>query len=409
MKIENLMDSKQEQSILLNNLHELVFKFKVDGTLISVNAMWGRSLQYEETESTKMNMQNLLCEGQTKMWNEVTLRLAGGQWVFPIELTLRKKDGAEAVVVGSLHPVGEGYETVIGIFADVTAVRRAEKERDRLFLFSVDLLCITGYDGFLNRVNPAFQRTLGFSETDFLNKPFLKFVHPEDKSKTLDGFSSLRQGVPSVYFENRFQHKDGGYRWLSWTGHPVVSEGLIYAIAHDITEQRETEASLKQMAFSDELTGLFNRRGFFVVAERMLRIAQRKKLGFTLLMADLDGLKHINDQWGHSEGDAALLAAAQILKGRFRDSDAVSRFGGDEFVAACLTDTAKQGEQLCRDIEERMTSYNKKNLQPYALIFSVGFSFAASSDRVSLEGLIASADRDMYTVKLNRRKPAGVR
>ena len=258
-------------------------------------------------------------------------------------------------------------------------------------------------------MNPAFQRTLGFSEQHYLNKPFIQFVHPEDRSRTFEAFSKMREGIPSVYFENRCLHKDGGYRWLSWTGHPVVSESLIYAIAHDVTAQRETEASLKKMAFSDDLTGLFNRRGFIIIAEGMLKIARRKKIGFTLMIADLDDMKQINDGWGHPEGDAALVATAHILRERFRDSDAVARIGGDEFVAACLTDSADQSEALCRNVESKMEEYNDQNPHPYRISLSAGYAFAAPGARVSLEELIASADQDMYAVKQYRRVSGGAK
>lgn len=268
-----------------------------------------------------------------------------------------------------------------------------------MFLFSIDMLCIIGYDGYFKRVNPAFQKTLGFSEKDFLEKPFLEFVYPEDRRNAQEEFLKLRSEIPSVYFETRCLHKGGGYRWLSWTGHPVGTERLIYAVARDVTEQRKVKENLEKMALTDPLTGLYNRRGFFIIAERMLKIAYRKKMGFLLLLADLDDMKYINDHFGHREGDSALVATAQIFQHRLRESDVVARVGGDEFVAALLINGADRSLTIQADVEKSLADYNHQKASLYRLSLSMGFAYAPPDLRMSLEELIACADRAMYEVK----------
>src|SRR5918994_1918477 len=124
--------------------------------------------------------------------------------------------------------------------------RRAEEERDRLFEFSLDLLGIVGLDGYFKRVNPAFEETLGYSSEELLAKPFIEFVHPEDRAGTTSELESLGRGVRTAYFENRYLCKDGSEVWLEWKAVPIVEECAIYATARDVTERKRAEEALKR-------------------------------------------------------------------------------------------------------------------------------------------------------------------
>ncbi|MFH1575092.1 MAG: ATP-binding protein [Acidobacteriota bacterium] len=126
-----------------------------------------------------------------------------------------------------------------------------EEELDRLFILSLDLLCVAGVDGFFRHINPAFVRVLGYSEEELLSRSFLEFVHPEDREGTLREVERLAQGLPVVDFQNRYRAQDGTYRWLAWRSAPWAERGLIYAVARDITEQRRTQELLVRQ--SEEL------------------------------------------------------------------------------------------------------------------------------------------------------------
>jgi PAS domain S-box-containing protein len=121
---------------------------------------------------------------------------------------------------------------------------RAEEELNRIFALSPDLLCVAGLDGYFKRVNPAFEDTLGYTSQELLAKPFIKFVHPEDRAATSEEVARLSTDTSISYFENRVLRKDGSYVWLAWKAVPVVEEGLIYAAARDITETRQLEEAL---------------------------------------------------------------------------------------------------------------------------------------------------------------------
>jgi PAS domain S-box-containing protein len=121
---------------------------------------------------------------------------------------------------------------------------RAEEELNRIFALSPDLLCVAGLDGYFKRVNPAFEDTLGYTSQELLAKPFIKFVHPEDRAATSEEVARLSTDTSISYFENRVLRKDDSYVWLAWKAVPVVEEGLIYAAARDITETRQLEEAL---------------------------------------------------------------------------------------------------------------------------------------------------------------------
>ncbi len=111
-------------------------------------------------------------------------------------------------------------------------------EFEKYFELSLDMLCIAGTDGYFKRVNPAFNRTLGWSTEELLSRSFMDFVHPDDVEATAVEIEKLSQGIPTISFENRYRCADGSYRCLLWTSYPEPETGLLYAIARDITTDR---------------------------------------------------------------------------------------------------------------------------------------------------------------------------
>jgi PAS domain S-box-containing protein len=128
----------------------------------------------------------------------------------------------------------------------VQARRRVQQERDRFFNLTRDMLCIAGFDGYFKRVNPAWQEAIGYTNEELMTKPFLDFVHPEDREKTIAETIRLAKGGETVLFENRYRCKNGTYRWLLWSARSLVGDQLIYGSARDLTERKEIEESLRQ-------------------------------------------------------------------------------------------------------------------------------------------------------------------
>jgi diguanylate cyclase (GGDEF)-like protein len=183
-------------------------------------------------------------------------------------------------------------------------------------------------------------------------------------------------------------------------------------MAQEIGIRQESERKLKEalalveeMAIKDSLTGLVNRRGFLTIAERQVSYLRRHSTPYLLLYADLDGLKSINDAWGHKAGDAAIQAAAEILRGALRDSDIVSRLGGDEFTVLVNMADPLAYDRIKRRIDEGCEAFNLKREKPWTLSFSIGRYRAEPGCELSIERMLDLADADMYAQK--QKKKAG--
>ncbi|MBF0500358.1 MAG: PAS domain S-box protein [Candidatus Riflebacteria bacterium] len=130
---------------------------------------------------------------------------------------------------------------------DFTDRKQAEEELEKIFILSADLICIADIHGCFKKINPAWEKTFGYTKGELLSQPFMSFVHPDDVESTLAVVNQkLAQGITVFDFENRYRHKDGSYRWLSWTSNPVPEKGITYAIARDVTERKMVEQQITQ-------------------------------------------------------------------------------------------------------------------------------------------------------------------
>lgn len=169
-------------------------------------------------------------------------------------------------------------------------------------------------------------------------------------------------------------------------------------LAEEIEERLKAEAKVNQLSLTDDLTGLYNRRGFFLLAEQQLKTAYRSQTPFCLLFIDLDGLKQVNDTFGHLLGDQLIQNTAQLLKQAFRDSDIVARFGGDEFVIL-IPDCADTVDDFYTRLQSYIEQFNQSQALPYQLSMSIGVNRCTADETASLEQLVKQADQRMYEHK----------
>jgi two-component system cell cycle response regulator len=163
------------------------------------------------------------------------------------------------------------------------------------------------------------------------------------------------------------------------------------------------EEALQALSLIDELTGLYNRRRFFVLTEQYLKLSARRKKKLLLLFIDMDNLKWINDRHGHNQGDQALIDLANILKKTFRESDIIARIGGDEFVVLSES-TDKNGETVLTRLYENIQDHNAERSRGYALSISVGATQFDPKYPISIDELLSEADALMYAQKRKKSK-----
>ena len=227
------------------------------------------------------------------------------------------------------------------------ALRDSEEKYRSLVESTDDSIYLVDRDYKYVFINKRHLTRLGLSEGQCLGHPYSEFHSPEETQLFIEKADQVFISGNSIQHEYQ-SFRDGRYFLLTLS--PVKGEdGIINAItviSKDITEHKLMEEKLRTLSLTDQLTGIYNRRGFLSLADHQLRIAKRNKTGLYLLYLDLNNLKVINDQYGHKEGDKALRQIAQILKNTYRESDVIARIGGDEF--AITMHEGKSGESKDR-------------------------------------------------------------
>jgi len=183
---------------------------------------------------------------------------------------------------------------------------------------------------------------------------------------------------------------------------------VAYVTKSLVTEREQLEYKLKTMSITDELTGLYNRRGFFTIATQQMNVAERSKKEMLLFSADLDNMKQINDTFGHQEGDCALIEIASILKEVFRKSDIICRMGGDEFAVLAIDTTNTTREVLMKRLDTILEACNRRQGSKYQLSMSVGVVHYDPGNPSSIDELMAQADVLMYEEKRKKKNYASL-
>lgn len=298
-----------------------------------------------------------------------------------------------------------------------------------------------GFDGQIHEANEAFLKMIGYTQDELAsgNLPGASITPPE--YATVDHWmrENLRKNHLCPAVEKEYIRKDG-------TRIPVLvgairlreTDGECLCFVIDSTERRaaqdalqkayadleirvqertaeltneiarrhEAERALTDMAVTDPLTGLYNRRGFLTLAEQQLKLAERERRTLRLYFADLDGLKPINDRHGHAEGDHAITQAGALLRSLFRVSDVVARIGGDEFAVLTIENSEEDNVRHLTALQEKTDEYNRLAGHPYRLALSIGSATVRVGEHLTVAQLLARADQALYQEKHKKSSPS---
>jgi diguanylate cyclase (GGDEF)-like protein len=166
----------------------------------------------------------------------------------------------------------------------------------------------------------------------------------------------------------------------------------------EVKKREQAEMEVRKLSLTDELTGLYNRRGFLLLAEQQFKLAQRIDVTCWVIFIDLDGLKQINDSFGHDVGDTMIVDTAKLLQHNFRCSDIIARWGGDEFVVFASNEAGNANSIQAR-LQESVAKFNQQQNHSYQLSLSIGIEPYIADSNMSLEQLITKADELMYVCK----------
>jgi len=283
------------------------------------------------------------------------------------------------------------------------ALKSSEERFKLLIENALDLITILDVDGTMRYVSPSHKRILGYEDEELLGRRVFDFVHPEDFPRVFDVFNEGLQNKDRLYSsEFRVRHKDGFWVTIESIGKlcPPETGGLgVVVNSRDVTERKKMEERLRSLSITDDLTGLYNRRGFLTFADHNIKAAERRREEALLILIDVDGLKQINDAYGHNIGDQALIDTAAIIRQTFRNSDVTARVSGDEFVALTSDSDGNGAESIRKRLYENVDAHNAKGMRPYRLSVSFGIANHAPGSQCSIDRLLVKADELMYNEK----------
>lgn len=417
--LEALEKSEENYRNLFENANDLIQSVDAEGIFLNVNKKWRTMLGYTLDEVRQMYFTDIIRKDRVPHCLEWLKRISMGESVDSVETVFVSKDGRELYVEGSINAqhIDGRFICTRGIFRDITfrkQMERALQESEEKFRMisntAKDAIIMMDDRGNVTYWNRAAETIFGYTPEEVIGKELHIVLAPE---RYLDAY---RKGMETFVTTGRGTAigKTVELVGLRKEGREIPIELSLSAvklnerwnaigIVRDITKRKNLEAKLQDMSYRDELTGLYNRRGFIELAEQQLKIAERKGRGMILFFADLDDMKQINDQYGHQEGDRALRETATLLQAIFRESDIVARIGGDEFVALTLETRTENAAILLARLAQYFSGRNAKGDLPYALSLSVGVASYDPAHPVTIDKLLAQGDTLMYEEKRKRK------
>ena len=436
---------------ILTHMKDILILTNPEGKIIKINRQTEKLLGYQEEELLRQPI-GMICRDE-EVVQEIILRITDSRFSLPdreveyqtkngelipvkISISIMKDKSGEATGVVI---IGEDRRITLRLRDEITVRRRAEdallkihadlevriqKRTDELFRANEALQAemsereemeklfrtlfmqspigtYIAQFGKIKMANPEFANVTGFREKELIEVPSLSLVHPEDRDEVKKNAVQMLKGERHQPYEFRIMTHDGRIRWILETLTSIRYRGLPATLASfmDITNRKESEEMIRQLAYQDSLTGLPNRVLFLDRLTFALAQAERNQQNLTLMMLDLDNFKEINDAFGHHQGDLLLKEVGQRLSGFLRKSDTVARMGGDEFMILFSevgheTDVEKIAGKIL-EIVQRPFPLETQTVQVTA---SIGMAFYPKDGR-NANLLMKNADRAMYRAK----------
>jgi PAS domain S-box-containing protein len=307
-----------------------IFMTDPDGLVTNWNRGAEHILGYAEAEIVGKDASRFFtAEDRAKRVPQKELTTAASEGRAEDERWHMRRDGSRFWASGVVTAVRDDEGNLIGfskVMRDMTERNRLTEERDRFFTLSMDLLCIVRLDGRFQRVNPAFENVMGFSEEELLGTSLFDLVHPQDRAQTEDGYEKLAMGEPVTLMENRLLCKDGNYKWFAWSYYPVPEDDLAFGVGRDVTELRQVHDVLRLRAEELEEANRVKDE-FLATLSHELRTPLTSILGWSRLLhsnqlSEQDRERAIQIIQRNAESQAKLiedlLEVSRIITGKLR-------------------------------------------------------------------------------------------
>lgn len=318
---------------------------------------------------------------------------------------IRKDSSAGMLEIRPGEPGHSGFSR--GVVRDITEIRKTElqlRETQPLYQsiveLSPDAIVLSSLEGAILDFNEKALKLFDYERKEAVLGQWIgSFVDPfEQKEMEVLLLDAIQKGE-QLYSEVTLVRSDGstflGEVSAKLLGSINGEKPLLMIFARDITERRATEDQLRALSVTDALTRLFNRRGITLAAEQELRHAKRTGGALTVMFMDLNGMKRINDTYGHDMGDSVLVSVAQSLRETFRDSDIIGRMGGDEFVVVALHAAIDTVQPMINRLRQKLRGCD----YPFEVSLACGAVEYSPEKDLSFTQLLKLADGEMYKDK----------
>lgn len=276
------------------------------------------------------------------------------------------------------------------------ALRESEARYRKLVENLNEVIYILDEEARIVYISPNVEQLSGYTIPELTGRRFTEFVHPDDQEGRMEQFFKILSGVNEAT-EYRFLTNKGGATWVRTSARLITREGRaigIQGVLMDITARKQAERKMQHLSLHDSLTGLYNR---YFLEEKMEKLdGDKMQLPISIIMADLNGLKLINDTCGHDMGDEALRRTAELLRKSCRKKDLIARWGGDEFIIMLPQTMLREAQDVCK----RIIHYcSKTDAEGLPISIALGVAFKNSTEK-SLAEVLKDAENSMYTHKL---------
>jgi diguanylate cyclase (GGDEF)-like protein/PAS domain S-box-containing protein len=337
-----------------------------------------------------------------KALSESISHYKGGDWEEPPGLIERRDEIGE--LGQSFKSMSDLLSRTVGSLTESEVKYRALVQESLVGVFLIQ-------KGRFIFVNPRLAEIFGYQQEELLStiSP-LDLVSPRDREHVRQVMiTRVTEEERLIHFFWQGLHKDGSIIEIETMGTSLIYQGKmsIHGTLMDITERKQAEDALKTLSLRDELTGLYNRRGFFTLAEQGVKTAKRMGVKMLLIYGDMDNLKKINDTLGHQEGDRALIDLSQILKETFRESDIIARMGGDEFVILATNGSGDPAEKVISRFKKTLKDHPFSTNRSFPLSLSLGVICFDPENPCHIDELLSRADQMMYANKLEHKRVTG--
>ncbi len=413
---EKLRKNEEKYKTLVENLPQKIFLKDRNSIYVSCNNNYAQDLKIksdeivgktdndfhpkELAEKYRFDDKKLMESGKMDEIQERYIQDGQEKFVQTIKIPVKNANGE---VIG-----------ILGIFWDITEKKRAEEEAKKAKeqaeeYLNIAKVMITAVDANekITMINRKGCEDLGYKERELIGKNWFDLLVPKRIREDVRGvFNRLMAGkVKSVkYYENPLLTKKGEERiFLFHNSILKDSKGKINGAlfsAEDITERKKAEKKIKYISFHDILTGLYNRNFF---EEEMSRLNTHRQYPVSIIVADINGLKFVNDTFGHPQGDELLKDVGGILRSISRKEDIVSRIGGDEFTVVLPQSDENIARTFCDRVRNECKEYNRQSIHKSKLSIALGCA-TQSGQYKNMNEVLKEADKSMYAEKMRMEK-----